>query len=112
MGFLDRQNNFEVVVKYHYFDYTKNLFLCLKNMKSRTNPGEKYINMELINRIFLCIGILFEVGEVLKGNMKNKFVEDFDKCGGFEMIENFLSENNLDEQTQNIGEELLQYRNN
>lgn len=112
MGFLDRQNNFEVVVKYHYFDYAKNLFLCLKNMKSRTNPGEKYINMELINRIFLCIGILFEVGEVLKGNMKNKFVEDFDKCGGFEMIENFLSENNLDEQTQNIGEELLQCRNN
>ena len=112
MGFFDKQHNLETIVKYHYLDYAKNLFLCLKNMKSRTNPGEKYINMELINRIFICIGMMFELGEILKGNLKNKFVDDFDKCGGFEMIENFLSENNLDEMTQNIGEGLLQCRNN
>ena len=109
LGFFDRQN-IEIIVQYHHLDYIKNLILCLKNIKSRTKPGENYINMEVIERIFICIGYLFENGETLKINVENKFVNDFDKNGGFELVENMLSENTLSDNVQNIAENLLAYR--
>ena len=110
LGFFDQQN-MEVIVKYHHLNYIKNLFLCLKNLKSRTKPGENYVNMDVIERIFLCIGYLFEDGEILKGNLDNKFVKDFDENGGFELLENMLSENILNENVQYLAENLLNFRN-
>ena len=109
IGFFDEQN-WELVVQYHYLDYIKNLTLCLKSMKGRTTPGQIYGNKEIFEKIFSCIGILFEQGENLKGNMKNKFVDDFEKNGGFELVENILSENTLSEKAQEDGEALLKFR--
>ena len=110
LGFLDKEN-MELIIKYHHLDYIKNLTLGLKNFKSRTKPGETLQNMELIERIFSCFGILFEIGEIFKGNLKNKFVNDFEKNGGFEIVENILSENQLSQDVQMAGEQLLQCRN-
>ena len=69
------------------------------------------MNMDVIERIFLCIGYLFEDGEILKGNLDNKFVKDFDENGGFELLENMLSENILNENVQHLAENLLNFRN-
>ena len=110
LGFFDKEN-LDTIIKYHHLDYIKNLTLGLKNFKSKTKPGEKMINIELLERIFSCFGILFEIGELLKGNLKNKFVSDFEKNGGFEIIENILSENQLSQNVQILGEQLLQSRN-
>ena len=109
LGFFDKQN-IEIIVKYHHLDYIKNLTLCLKNIKNRTKPGEQYLNMDIIERILICIGFLFEDGDLLKGNLDNKFVVDFEKNGGFELVENILSDNILNEKTQNIAENLLNFR--
>ena len=54
---------------------------------------------------------MFDIGELFKGNLRNKFVNDFEKNGGFEILENFLSENKLEPELQNAGEQLLQCRN-
>ena len=110
LGFFDAQN-LEIIVKYHHLDYIKNLTLCLKNIKERTRTGNIDCNSELIQRIFSCIGFLFENGELLKGNMMNKFVNDFEKNGGFEILENMLSENIFNQNVQNLGENLLRFRN-
>ena len=110
LGFFDKEN-LDTIIKYHNLDYIKNLTLALKNFKSKTKPGEKMINIELLERIFSCFGILFEIGELLKGNLRNKFVSDFENNGGFEIIENILSENQLSQNVQILGEQLLQSRN-
>ena len=61
LGFFDKEN-LDTIIKYHNLDYIKNLTLALKNFKSKTKPGEKMINIELLERIFSCFGILFEIG--------------------------------------------------
>ena len=111
LGFFDSQN-IELIVKYHHLDYIKCLTLCLKNLKERIKPGENKCNTDLVERVITCIGFLFENGEVLKGNLRNKFVNDFEKNGGFELIENMLSENIFNNTVQDLGEKLLQFRNN
>jgi hypothetical protein len=110
LGFLDKEN-MELIIKYHNLDYIKNLTLSLKNFKSKQKPGDAIQNKEIIERIFLCFAILFEIGELFKGNLRNKFVNDFEKNGGFEILENFLSENKLELNLQTAGEQLLQCRN-
>ena len=111
LGFFDMQN-IEIIVKYHHLDYIKNLTLCLKNLKERIKPGDNSdFNSVIIERIFTCIGFLFENGEILKGNLRNKFVNDFEKNGGFELLENMLSENIFAQNVQNLGENLLRFRN-
>jgi hypothetical protein len=55
--------------------------------------------------------IFLQIGELFKGNLRNKFVNDFEKNGGFEILENFLSENKLELNLQTAGEQLLQCRN-
>ena len=110
LGFLDKEN-MELIIKYHNVDYIKNLTLGLKNFKSKTKPGEEIQNKVIIERIFFCIGILFDIGELLKGNLRNKFVNDFEKNGGFEIIENFLSEHKFEQNIQIAAEQLLQCRN-
>ena len=111
LGFFD-SNNMELIVKYYYLNYMKFLTLCLKNLKDRINSSENMYKKDLVERIFVCIGFLFDNGEFLKGNLKNKFVEDFEKNGGFEILENMLSEHVFDNKIQELGENLLKYRNN
>ena len=110
LGFFDSQN-LEIVIKYHYLDYIKYLTLCLKNLKERAKSGDNDNNNELFERILSCILFLFENGELLKGNLKNKFVDDFDKDGGFELLENLLSENIFIQKIKGLGEKLLKFRN-
>ena len=110
LGFFDYQN-LEIIIKYHYLDYIKYLTLCLKNMKERTKPGNYNDNADLFERILSCIGFLFENGELLKGNLGNKFVSDFHKYGGFDLLENMLSENIFIQKLQGLAEHLLQFRN-
>ena len=110
LGFFDYQN-LEIIIKYHYLDYIKYLTLCLKNLKERAKSGDCENNNELFERILSCILFLFENGELLKGNLKNKFVDDFDKDGGFELLENLLSENIFIQKIQGLGEKLLKFRN-
>ena len=110
LGFFDGQN-VETIVKYHYLDYIKCLTLCLKNLKEKAKPGNGGYGEDLMERIFSCIGFLFDNGELLKGKLKNKFVDDFEKNGGFELLENILSENIFNQNVQSLGENLLRFRN-
>ena len=110
LGFFDKQN-LEVIVKFHYLDYIKCLTLCLKNLKEKNIPGNGGFNKDIIEKLFNCFGFLFENGELLKGNLKNKFVYDFEKNGGFDLLENILSENIFSQDLQNLGENMLRFRN-
>lgn len=111
LGFFDSQN-IELIVQYHNFDYIKCLTMCLNNIRGKLKPGSDNGNKEIIERIFVCIGFLFDNGELLKLNCRNKFVCDFEANGGFEILENILSENIFSHKNQQLGEQLLKYRNN
>ena len=94
LGFFD-PSNIEVIVKYHHLDYIKNLYLCLKNMHSKSASDEAYSNVDIIEKIIICIGFLFEDGDLLKGNnLPNKFVKDFEKNGGFDLLELMMTQKN------------------
>ena len=111
LGFLDKQNA-EIVINYHHLDYIKHLFLCLKNVYNKCKPGTPYINMEILEKSLECIHNLFEIGNMLKGdNSPNKFALDFEKNGGFELIEMMINGNNFSEKIIKFAEELLQFRN-
>ena len=109
LSFFDPQN-IEIVINYHDLDYTKNLYLCLKNLHSRCKPGDGYPNVDIVERLLICIGYLFEDGEKFKGNFQNKFVKDFEKNGGFDLLENMLTEKSLNTNLTSIIENLLDFR--
>ena len=109
IGFFNAKN-IEVILHHIHLDYIKNLFLCLQNIHNKCIPGEQYKNVEVIEKILVCIGYLFENGNYMKHNLmknNNKFVLDFDKNGGFELLETMLSENNLSKEVSQIAEILL-----
>jgi hypothetical protein len=109
LGFFD-PSNIEIIIKYHHLDYIKNLYLCLKNLHSKSNPGEAYSNGDTIEKLLICIGFLFENGDLLKGNdLPNKFVKDFENNGGFDLLELMLTQKN--NKYVNIIEKLLEFRN-
>ena len=110
LGFFD-PSNIGTILDYHTLDYTKSLCLCLKNMLSKSKPGESYHNSEIIERTLMCIGLLFDNGELLKGNQQNKFVKDFENNGGFDLIEMMVARKSLDNRYINAAEELLEFRN-
>ena len=109
LGFFD-PSNIEFIIKYYHLDYIKNLYLCLKNLHNKSNPGEAYSNGDIIEKILICLGFLFEDGDLLKGNnLPNKFVKDFEKNGGFDLLELMLTQkNNI---YVNLVEKLLEFRN-
>ena len=109
LGFFD-PSNIEIIIKYHHLDYIKNLYLCLKNLHGKSNPEETYSNGDIIEKILICIGFLFENGDLLKGNnLPNKFVQDFENNGGFDLLELMLTQKN--NKYANIVEKLLEFRN-
>ena len=109
IGFFD-PSNIEIIIKYHHLDYIKNLYLCLKNLHNKSDPGEAYSNGDTIQKILICIGFIFENGDLLKGNnLPNKFVKDFENNGGFDLLEMMLTQKN-DKYVQ-IVEKLLEFRN-
>ena len=110
LGFFD-PSNIETIIKYHNLDYIKSLYLCLKNLMSKSKPGEAYHNGDIIERTLICIGFLFESGDLLKGNQPNKFVKDFEKNGGFDLIEMMLTQKSLDNKCISLVEQLLEFRN-
>jgi hypothetical protein len=110
LGFFD-PSNIETIIKYHNLDYIKSLYLCLKNLLSKSKPGESYHNSNIIERTLICIGFLFENGDLLKGNQENKFVKDFEKNGGFDLIEMMLTQRSVNNTCINIAEQLLEFRN-
>ena len=108
LGFFD-PSNIEIIIKYHHLDYIKNLYLCLKNLHSKSNPEEAYSNGDIIEKIIICIGFLFENGDLLKANdIPNKFVKDFENNGGFDLLELMLTQKN--NKYANIVEKLLEFR--
>ena len=109
IGFFD-PSNIEIIIKYHHLDYIKNLYLCLKNLHNKSEPGEAYSNGDTIQKILICIGFIFENGDLLKGNnLPNKFVKDFENNGGFDLLEMMLTQKN--NKYVQIVEKLLEFRN-
>jgi hypothetical protein len=109
-GFFDKQN-IETIINYYHLDYIKSLVLCLKNIRSRSNPGVAYNNMDVVEKVLTCIGFLFEDGDLFKIE-GNQFVKDFEKNGGFELLETMLSEKNLSQEVSQIAEALLSMQKN
>jgi hypothetical protein len=109
-GFFDKQN-IETIINYYHLDYIKSLVLCLKNIHSRSNPGVAYNNMDVVEKVLTCIGFLFEDGDLFKIE-GNQFVKDFEKNGGFELLETMLSEKNLSQEVSQIAEALLSMQKN
>ena len=106
-------NNIKIILNNIHLDYIKNLYLCLKNVHNNCTPGEEYKNMEVIEKVLICIGYLFEDGNIIYNNLaNNKFVIDFEKNGGFELLETMISENNLSKEVTNIAEILLNLQKN
>ena len=110
LGFFD-PSNIETIIKYHDLDYINSLYLCLKNLIGKSKPGEAYHNGDIIERTLICIGFLFENGDLLKGNQPNKFVKDFENNGGFDLIEMMLNQKCLNNKCINTIEQLLEFRN-
>ena len=110
IGFFNAKN-IEVISNNIHLDYIKNLFLCLQNIHNRCIPGEQYKNMEIIEKVLVCIGYLFENGNLIKDKLiNNKFILDFEKNGGFHLLETLLSENNLSKEVSQIAEILLNFQ--
>lgn len=110
-GFFD-EKNIKIIFNNYHLDYIKNLVLCLKNLRSKCISGEKYKYTDILERCLHCIYSLFLSGEKIKNQTNgNKFVKDFEKNGGFEILEIFLSENNLSEELTQTAEELLSLQN-
>jgi hypothetical protein len=110
IGFFNSKN-IEVISNNIHLDYIKNLFLCLQNIHNRCIPGEQYKNMEIIEKVLICIGYLFESGNLIKNKLiSNKFILDFEKNGGFHLLETLLSENNLSKEVSQIAEILLNFQ--
>lgn len=109
IGFFDIQN-LEIIINYHHLDYIKNLFLCLKHIHSIHGSSTSYGNPEVILRLLNCIGFLFEDGEKCKQHCNfNKFANDFENNGGFELLETIESEHNLPKDVIKVIENLLAY---
>jgi hypothetical protein len=111
LGFFD-VNNIEIIINNNNLDYIKNLVSCLKNIHSKCTPGEAYKNKDIVHRALCCITSLFEIGNILKTNgLINKFIKDFEKNGGFELLEMMLSESNLSKDCEKLAENLLLVQN-
>ena len=104
--------NVEIIINNYHLDYIKNLVLCLKNIHDKCKAGEAYKNQDIVERALICIDSLFQTGNILKSEgMENKFLKDFEKYGGFELLELMLSERNLSDKVDKIAENLLNYQN-
>ena len=107
-GFFNKDNIVTIADNY-YLDYIKNLVLCLKNIRSRCKPGEAYENQGVVESVLLCICHLFDDGNIFKSKgFENKFMIDFAKNGGYEILELMLSENNLSQNLALIVEKLCE----
>ena len=105
--------NVEIIINNYHLDYIKSLVLCLKNIHNRCSAGETFKNKQIVERVLSCICSLFEIGNLLKiENFENKFVKDFEKNGGFELLETMLSEKNISEEFVKICEDILNLNNN
>ena len=104
--------NVEIIINNYHLDYIKNLVLCLKNIHNKCKAGEAYKNQDIVERVLVCIDSLFQTGNILKNEgMENKFLKDFEKNGGFELLELMLSEKNISDKATKIAENLLNYQN-
>ena len=110
-GFFDQQN-IDTIINFYDLDYMKYLVSCLKNIRSRANPGTVYNNMDVVEKVLTCIGFLFEDGNILAVQGLNKFVQDFEKNGGFELLEMMLSESKMSKEVAQIAEALLTMQKN
>jgi len=109
-GFFDNQN-VEIVIDFYQLDYMKYLVLCLKNLYSNSSSGTS--NNDLNNKTLSCIGFLFEDGDILRDEgCPNRFVKDFAKYGGFEILETMLMKNNFSEEDSKLAQILLKMQNN
>ncbi len=109
-GFFDQQN-IEIIIDFYQLDYMKYLVLCLKNLYSNSSSGTS--NNELNSKALSCIGYLFEDGDILKDEgCPNMFVKDFEKNGGFEILEAMLLKNNFSEEDSKLAQVLLKMQNN
>ena len=110
LGFSDKQNS-EIIIDNYNLDFIKNLFNCLKNVYSKCKSGVPFANMEVLERTVNCLNNFFEIGNLFKSNNStNKFVLDFEKNGGFELLEMMLNGNNFSPMVAQDAEYLLQYR--
>ena len=111
LGFFDVRNVNIIVNYYKDLDYMKNLFLSLNRIYSKSTAGMAYHNDGIVNKILNCIGYLFEIGNLFKNNNEeNKFVIDFEKNGGFELLDTMLSASNFSPKLIVYAEELLKFR--
>lgn len=103
------KENIELIANNYYLDYIKNIVLCLKNIQGRCKPGEVYENQGVVENVILCICHLFDDGNIFREKgFENKFMIDFAKNGGYEILELMLSENNLSQNLITIVEKLCE----
>ena len=111
LGFFDIKNA-KIIINYHKdLEYIKNLYLCLKRIYSKCSAGMAYNNDTILENLLNCIGFLFVIGNLFKNEYEeNKFAIDFDKNGGFELLDTMLSASNFSQKLIEYAEELLKYR--
>ena len=111
LGFFDIKNINIIINYYKELEYMKNLYLCLNRIYSKCTAGMAYYNDGISDKILKCIGFLFVIGNLfIKDNEENKFVIDFEKQGGFELLDTMLSASNFSLKEIEYAEELMQYR--
>ena len=111
LGFFDIKNVDIIINYYNDLEYMKNLYLCLNRIYSKCTAGMAYHNEGISEKILKCIGFLFVIGNLfIKENEENKFVIDFEKQSGFELLDTMLSASNFSQKEIEYAEELLQYR--
>lgn len=110
LGFIDPQN-METIINHQNFDYINNLILCLKNIHNKCTSGKAY-NSDILEKILTCFGFLFEIGSMFKmKDFENKFIIDFEKNGGFELLEIMFSICNSTKEIADKFEALLKFKN-
>ena len=91
-GFFD-SSNIDAVINYHDLDYIKYLFLCLQRIHNECKFETSSCWIQIMKKLVYIIGFLFETANMLKNeDCSNKFIFDFEKKGGFELVESLISE--------------------
>lgn len=110
LGVLDIKNA-KIILNNINLEYMKNLCLCLNRIYSKCTAGMAYNNDLILEHLLNCIGFLFLIGNLLiNENEENQFVLDFEKNGGFELLDTMLSASNFSPKLIQYAEELLKYK--
>ena len=110
-GFFD-VSNIEVIINYYNLDYIKYLTSCLKRVYNECKFEASIYWIQILDRLIYIIGFLIEAANILNPNCSNKFFFEFEKYGGFELVEAIFNEHKFPKEIENGFEKLLNLKNN